>query len=168
MDKSKDVLLLQLWDAQNEAYDLMSEYDALPHYYGENLMYQAEGQIVDLIAAHPGITVTDIGNTLKKTASACSQIVRKLRDKGWVQQVRNAENNRVFNLTLTQAGQGVYQAHLAFTQDCQQQAFALLEGFTAAELAAHLAVQRQLNKAYCGDVQRSRAQFQSKKDGTAT
>ena len=40
---------------------------------------------------------------VRKTPSACSQLVRRLRDKGWVEQVRNAANNRQVMLRLTPA-----------------------------------------------------------------
>ena len=39
--------------AQDTAYDLMSEYDSLPHSYGENVLYQAEAHLIDRIALHP-------------------------------------------------------------------------------------------------------------------
>ena len=144
-------LLQQIWEAQDTAYDLMSEYDSLPHHYGENIMYQAEGHIIDLIAAYPGITITDLSNILKKTASACSQIVRKLKEKGWVEQSRNRDNNRQYNLYLTQTGEQVYADHMTFTQFCQAETLKLLE--------AHLKVQRRLNMAYQADVRRSRERF---------
>ena len=75
----REEVLQKVWEAQDEAYALMSEYDSLPHHYGNDTLYQAEGEIVNLIAAHPGITVTDLGDLLKRTVSACSQIVRKLQ-----------------------------------------------------------------------------------------
>ena len=40
-------LLRQIWDAQDTAYDLMNEYDSLPHYYGSVVLYQAEAYIVE-------------------------------------------------------------------------------------------------------------------------
>ena len=43
MSKKREELLEQIWAAQDTAYDLMSEYDSLPHSYGENVLYQAEG-----------------------------------------------------------------------------------------------------------------------------
>lgn len=159
MGKDRDKLFAQLWQAQDEAYDLMYEYDTLPHHYGENIMYQAEGHIIDLIAAYPGITITDLSNILKKTASACSQIVRKLKEKGWVEQSRNRDNNRQYNLRLTPAGEQVYADHVAFTQFCQAETLKLLEGLTDEEMAAHVKVQRQLNLAYQADVRRSRERF---------
>ena len=56
MGTGREELLQRLWEAQDEAYDLMAEYDSLPHRYGDNVLYQAEGHIIDLIADHPGIT----------------------------------------------------------------------------------------------------------------
>lgn len=159
MGETRQELLRQLWEAQDEAYDLMCEYDALPHHYGENILYQAEGHIIDLIAAYPGITITDLGNILKKTPSACSQIVRKLKAKGWVEQTRNEDNNRQYNLTLTDGGRKVFEDHQGFTQECQAATFGLLEGFTEEELAAHVKVQQKINEAYHVDVRRSREKF---------
>lgn len=157
--KTREELLKAIWDAQDEAYELMVEYDALPHHYGDHILYQAEGEIIDLIAVHPGITITDLGNILKKTASACSQIVRKLREKGWVEQTRNRDNNRLYNLTLTEEGMRIYESHQKFTQNCRDITYEMLGKFTEEELAAHLRVQEKINEAYAGDVKRSRERF---------
>lgn len=154
--KTREGLLQQVWEAQDEAYELMVEYDSLPHHYGDTILYQAEGEVIDLIALHPGVTITDLGNILKKTVSACSQIVRKLRTKGFVEQTRNENNNRLYNLTLTEEGRKIYQDHQAFTQNCREATYRLLEEFTEEELKTHLRVQRRLNQAYDGDVKRSR------------
>ncbi len=157
--KTREGLLQQVWEAQDEAYELMVEYDSLPHHYGDTILYQAEGEVIDLIALHPGVTITDLGNILKKTVSACSQIVRKLRTKGFVEQTRNENNNRLYNLTLTEEGRKIYQDHQAFTQNCREATYRLLEEFTEEELKTHLRVQRRLNQAYDGDVKRSRERF---------
>ena len=156
MEQQREALLGQIWAAQDEAYDLMYEYDSLPHRYGAHILYQSEAHIIDLIGEHPEITVTELAAILKKTPSACSQIVRKLRAKGWVEQVRNAENNRIYNLYLTESGKQVYQAHTAFNQSCQEATFQLLSNFSPEELEHHLMVQRKLNEAYQDDVRRSR------------
>ena len=152
-------LLRQIWDAQDTAYDLMNEYDSLPHYYGSVVLYQAEAYIVNLVGQHPGITVTQLAEILNKTTSACSQIVRKLRAKGFVEQIRNPDNNRLYNLELTKEGTQVFQAHIQFNQECQKKTFDLLQGFTNEELLIHLRVQEKLNEAYQDDVKRSRDQF---------
>lgn len=159
MDARRKELLKRIWRAQDEAYDLMFEYNSLPHYYGENILYQAEGEIIDLIAVNPGITITALGTILQKTPSACSQIVRKLRDKGWVRQSRNRENNRLYNLTLTESGMGIYRDHIHFTQKCRDITFGLLEEFTEEQLESHLCIQRRLIQAFQGDVERSRGRL---------
>ena len=155
MDDHRRALLNQIWAAQDVAYDLMQEYDSMPHQYGENTLYQSEAHIIDLIGEHPEITVTELAAILKKTPSACSQLVRKLREKGWVTQVRNDKNNRVFNLYLTEGGQRIYQDHTDFNRSCQAATFQLLDSFSTEELEHHLMVQRKLNEAYQQDVLRS-------------
>lgn len=152
-------LLQQIWSAQDTAYELMSEYDSLPHHYGSEVLYQAEAYIVNLVGQHPGITVTQLAEILNKTTSACSQIVRKLRAKGFVEQIRNPGNNRLYNLELTPEGSEVFQAHIRFNQECQEKTFELLRDFTDEELRIHLRVQDRLNEAYQDDVRRSREQF---------
>ena len=159
MEQQREALLGQIWAAQDEAYDLMYEYDSLPHRYGAHILYQSEAHIIDLIGEHPEITVTELAAILKKTPSACSQIVRKLRAKGWVEQVRNAANNRQVMLRLTPAGEHVYRDHAAFDKQCQALTFRRLEGFTEAELATYLSIQRRINEAYADDVRRSREYF---------
>lgn len=154
----KDEILQQVWEAQGEAYELMNEYDTLPHRYGKDTLYQAEEHIIDLIAVHPGITATDLAGILNKTVSACSQMIRKLRAKDWVKQVRNESNNRLYNLWLTETGEQIYQAHFYFVKEYRSRMFHLLEKFSTEELTIHLAVQKQLNEAYQEDVRKIRKQ----------
>ena len=160
MEDQREALLRQIWAAQDEAYDLMYEYDSLPHQYGENTLYQSEAGIIDLIGDHPEITVTELAAILKKTPSACSQLVRKLRAKGWWSRCANPENNRIFNLYLTDSGQRVYQDHTSFNHSCQVSTFRMLETFSTEELEHHLMVQRKLNEAYQEDVQHSKEHHQ--------
>ena len=42
MEQQREALLGQIWAAQDEAYDLMYEYDSLPHRYGAHILYQSE------------------------------------------------------------------------------------------------------------------------------
>lgn len=158
-DEKRSELLEQVWNQQNQAYDLMCEYDAMPHRYGECMLYQAEAHMIDLIALYPGITAADLANILRKTPSACSQTLRKLREKGLVEQLRNAANNRQYKLQLTESGQALYRDHAAFSADCQQRTFDRLAEFTEEELALYLRVQQRINEAYADDVRRSRKYF---------
>ena len=156
MDNPREELLRQIWEAQDTASYLISEYDSIPHSYGDALLYQAEALIVELIANNPGITATELSRDLHKTVSACSQLVRKLREKGYVEQTRNENNNRIYNLSLTEKGQKLYRDHEAFTRNCQNITFSMLEEFSEEELRHHLMVQNRINEAYRGDIRRSR------------
>ena len=158
-DEKRSELLEQIWNQQNQAYDLMCEYDAMPHRYGECMLYQAEAHMIDLIALYPGITAADLASILRKTPSACSQTLRKLREKGLVEQLRNTANNRQYKLQLTESGQALYRDHAAFSADCQQRTFDRLAEFTEEELALYLRVQQRINEAYADDVRRSREVF---------
>ena len=158
-DEKRSELLEQVWNQQNQAYDLMCEYDAMPHRYGACMLYQAEAHMIDLIALYPGITAADLASILRKTPSACSQTLRKLREKGLVEQLRNAANNRQYKLQLTESGQALYRDHAAFSADCQQRTFDRLAEFTEEELALYLRVQQRINEAYADDVRRSREVF---------
>lgn len=159
MEEKRGELLRQVWDLQNEAYDLMCEYDAMPHRYGDCMLYQAEAHMIDLIALYPDITVTDLANIMRKTPSACSQTVRKLREKGLVEQLRNTANNRQYKLRLTESGQALYEDHAAFSDDCQRRTFDRLAEFSEEEIALYLRVQKRINEAYADDVRRSREHF---------
>ena len=152
-------LLQQIWESQNIAYDLMVEYNTLPHHYGEYTMYQAEAHLINLIALYPDITITDIANILRKTPSACSQIVRKMRIKGWVEQIRNKDNNRIVNLRLTEEGERISKDHVKVEELCQDLTFKKLDGFSERELQTYLDIQKRINEAYQDDIRRSRTSF---------
>lgn len=159
MAECREMLLKRIWEYQDEAYDLMEEYDSLPHRYGETVLYQAEAYIVNWIGRIPDITITQLAEQLKKTPSACSQIVRKLVDKGLVIQERNPQNKRLYNLRLTEDGETVYREHIAFNEYCQSITFDMLAGFTEEELEIYLKIQNQINQAYQGDIARSKEHY---------
>lgn len=156
MKSKKKDLYQSVWDLQDIAYDLMTEYDGIPHYYGDEFMYHTEGQVIDLIAQNPGITVTDIADITKKTTSACSQLIRKLRERGCVEQTRNEKNNRKYNLTLTDTGKKIYKERRVFNQKCQNIMDEMLANFSEEELEHHIMVQKKINEVYRGDIERSK------------
>lgn len=152
-------ILNQIWASQDTAYDLMTEYDSLPHHYGNEVLYQAEAYIVHEIGNTPGTTTTELAERLKKTTSACSQLVKKLIAKGFVEQTRNEENKRIYNLNLTPAGRKVYRDHIEFNKTCQEITFDMLQSFSDEELAIHARIQETINRAYQGDIDRSKAKY---------
>lgn len=155
----REELLDNIWRKQDEAYDLMAEYDSLPHHYGNNVLYQAEAYVVNRIGDNPDITTTELAVQLNKTNSACSQIVKKLIGKGLVVQSRNMTNRRLYNLRLTPDGEQLYEDHLAFNRACQLNTYRMLEEFSDEELEIYLRVQQRINEAYGEDVYRCREHY---------
>ena len=159
MNEDKEQLFWRIWNEQEIASSYIAEYDSIPHLYGEYVMYQAEGQIIDLIAQNHNITCSELAEITKKTPSACSQIVRKLKDRGFVIQTRNEKNNRKYNLSLSNVGKKIYEERKHFTKNCQLIMMKMLDRFTEEELIHHIKVQQVINEAYAGDVIRNKEQL---------
>lgn len=156
MENKRYELFCKIMSAMDVAYDYMFEYDSMPHKYGDEILYQAETHIIQIIGEKPGITITEIAAMTSKTTSACSQLVRKLRAKNWVEQIRNEKNNREYNLNLTETGWNVYNTHEEFDKKCFECNSLGLSEFTDEELNTYLKVQNKINKLFEGDVERSK------------
>jgi len=159
MDLHKYELLCDIMDAMDQAYELMNEYDSMPHKYGDYLLYQSESHLIQYIGKNHGITITELSKVFKKTRSACSQLVRRLRAKGWVAQIRNVDNNREYNLHLTKEGKEVFQNHEEFDTQCFNRKCEMISKFEIEELKIYLEVQKNINEAFKEDVERSHEYF---------
>ena len=148
-DKGKKYeLFCTALDSLDRGTALINAYDALLHDYGGVVLFQAESQMIKAAAE-----LTDL---FEKTASACSQLIRKLKAKGWVVQERNPDNSREYHLFLTDDGKTIFEKHRAFEENCYQRTFEMLASVTEEELQAYIRVQALLNKAFAMDVQESR------------
>ena len=137
----------------DRGYDLALEYDSIPHRYGDEVLYQSEMHLIQAVGREPNITITAISKQSYKTKSACSQMVHKLRRKGLLYQSRNKENNREYNLNLTERGWEIYKLHEAFDKRCLIRSCTYLDSFTTQELEIYIAVQSKLNQAFERDVE---------------
>lgn len=138
---------------------LMNEYDALPHEYDDEVLYQVESHVIQMIGQNPGTTATSIAQALGKTTSACSQCVKKLKKKRWIEQVRNEENNRQYNLYLTESGWDIFNKHELFDQECDERKCYALEKFSNEALTMYLEIQKRINEEFEKDVELSRENF---------
>ncbi len=150
-------LFIRLLETFDRGCSLTEEYDSLLHNYNGTLMYQAESQMIKIIGNHPGITAGEISQGMGKSGSASSQIIRKLKEKGWVRQERNEMNNRQYNLYLTEEGNAIYQDHRRFEERCYQRTFHSLDGFSEEELRVYMSIQEQINSTFQMDVEESRS-----------
>jgi DNA-binding MarR family transcriptional regulator len=153
---TREKLLQQIYDNVSLSNKLFTEYNSTPKKYGEVELTAVENDIIYCIAQQPGITVTELSVILYRTPSACSQIVRKLRGKNWVEQIRNQKNNREYNLYLTEYGMQIHRAHMAHITDGWQLVCSFLSEFTDEELALTIRVQNKLNEGHMAKLQPSR------------
>lgn len=156
MDDKRYKKFQKLIEVFDEGCDLTIEYDSLLHDYNGVVLFQAESQIIHMIGDKEGITAAEIAHALKKTSSACSQLIRRLKEKGWVDQKRNINNNRVYNLFLTENGKEIYQKHADFEQACYRRTYRGLDEFTEKEMDIYIAIQKQLNRSFRADVEESK------------
>lgn len=152
---SRNILYDCIMEEYEKTFRLMSLYDEMPHRYGESVLYQTESHIVELIGRYPGITATEISDILKKTTSACSQVIRKLKDKGFVYQERSTENNRIYNLYLTEDGWKLYNAHDIVDKECDRRKKEKLLFYSETDLKNFLEIQRLINEEFEIDVKQS-------------
>lgn len=149
-------LFCNLINTLDDGCRLIMEYDSIPHDYGEAVLYQAESQIIHLVGQKPGITATELAAAFKKTTSACSQLIRKLGKKGWIQQKRNENNYREYNLFLTDEGWKIYNGHNEFEQRCYQRTFQNLDGFSDEDFETYIKIQKKLNDTFLIDIEESK------------
>lgn len=144
-----------------EVFDLgckhVNDYNGMLHDYHGTILYQAESQFINKIGRNPGITITELSMIYDKSVSACSQLMRRMKNKGWIYQQRNQTNNREFKLFLTEEGEAIYHSHLNFEEVCYRRTFAMLDEFSEEQLKEYIAIQEHLNSAFLLDVEESRS-----------
>lgn len=157
MDENKRYeLFCELLNTVDEGVDYIDEYDSLLHDYNGAVLFQAESQIIKAVGNQPGITASELAKIFNKTNSACSQLIRKLKKKGWISQQRNENNNREYNLYLTEDGKAIYKNHEAFENACYIRTYRMLAEISEEEMKTYIRIQKQLNKAFQMDVEESR------------
>lgn len=148
-------LYCKMLDELDEGCRLIIDYDSVPHNYGSATLYQAESQIIHLVGYRPGITANEIAAIFKKTPSACSQLIRKLRKKELITQKRNKENNREYQLYLTEDGEKIFEDHDHFEKCCYQRSYQNLSSFSEEDFKTYIAIQQKLNETFAMDVEES-------------
>lgn len=156
VSKSRYKLFCKLIESFDEGCKCVHDYDALLHDYNGAILYQAESQFIHEIGQNPGITITELASLFDKTRSACSQLMRRMKNKGWLYQDRNNENNREYNLYLTEDGYKIFNKHLEFEKKCYMRTAEMLSGFSDDELKIYMKVQNELNNAFKVDVEESK------------
>ena len=157
MSKKREEIFVDLMGQIDESYYLMSDYDAIPHNYGGgDYLYQSESQIIHVVGDHPGITARELSDLIRKTPSFCSQNIKKLRAKGYMEQIKNKNNAREYFLQLTEKGKDMYAEHSDYEQRCLRRTLENLGGFSDDELLKFAEIQKKINETFAMDVDESR------------
>ncbi len=142
--------LLKIFD---EGFDLCEQYDMIPHQYGDEVLYQSEMHFLQVVGKKKDLTITAIAQILKKTTSACSQTMSKLKKKGLLIQHRNGNNNREYYLELTERGRNVFLAHEKLDNKCLNRTKKALSHFSEKELDTYIAIQKCMNHTFKLDIE---------------
>ncbi len=138
------------------SYSLNTEYESYPRKYGDDFFYMAETHMIQYIGKNPGMTVTDIATEFRKTTSAVSQIIKKLKKRNLIEQVRNTLNNREYNLFLNDNGWEIFNQHEEYDRVEYEKSCLFLEEFSEEELENYIKIQECLNNAIAEAIKRSR------------
>ncbi len=147
----------RLIEAIDDGFRHMTVYDGQLHDYNGTILYQAEAKVICAVGQTPGITISELAARADKSTSAYSQLIRKLRAKGWVMQERNSQNNREYNLFLTEEGKKIFDGHQKFEEYCYQRTYHMLDAFSKEDLETYIRIQEKLNQAFKLDVEDSKA-----------
>jgi len=89
----------------------------VPCDYGTGEMYTSvEAHTITNIYLNPGITAKEISEKTARTQSAVSQIVSKLSLKGLLKTEKDSEDNRRTCLYVTEKGEELAKAHIAYDE----------------------------------------------------
>ncbi|MBC2714220.1 MAG: MarR family transcriptional regulator [Desulfobacteraceae bacterium] len=99
-------------------YQLMNKFNELenmPYDFGiGETMYPSEIHTIDAIGKNSGINVTELAKTLCITKGAVSQMITKLKNRGFINKVRSVDNDKEVLLILTDKGKKAFDGHEQF------------------------------------------------------
>lgn len=154
-DEERYHIFNKLIDSIDIGTGYITEYDAQLHDYNGTILYQAEAKVIKEVGNQPGITISELAAQKDKTTSAYSQLIRKMKAKGWIEQKRNDQNNREYKLFLSEEGEKIFHGHQKFEEFCYRRTFSMLDEFSVEDLNIFIRIQEKLNESFRCDVEDS-------------
>lgn len=145
-------MVIKALDAVEEISCVMREYDVIQHVYAGYKLYQTEVHMLEQIGFCPGIGASQLAKIFHKTVSACSQIIRKLLQKGLITQQSAPENARIRKLYLTEAGKAVYEDHYRLENRYINRDINEFKDISIQEIEHFLKVCAIIRKCFCLDL----------------
>ncbi len=115
-DKIKTVtqLMMQFYRIINK----INELEKTPYDFGVGeKLYPSEIHTIQAIGNNSGINVTELSKRLGITKGGVSQMISKLKERGFINKVRSMENDKEVLLILTPKGKNAYNGHEKFHSD---------------------------------------------------
>ncbi|MFZ5568806.1 MAG: MarR family winged helix-turn-helix transcriptional regulator [Thermodesulfobacteriota bacterium] len=107
-------LMLQFYRIVNK----ITELEKTPYDFGVGeKLYPSEIHTIQAIGNNSGINVTELAKNLGITKGGASQMISKLKKRGFINKVRSMENDKEVLLILTAKGQTAYNGHEQFHAD---------------------------------------------------
>lgn len=127
-----------------------SAYMREPRDYGTGeKISMAEVHILTQIDDHPGIIVSQIDSLWGRSRSAASQIVKKLKKKGYIEKKKTAGNDKNVHLFPTSRGHELSEAHKKYDIEVLSEAMEdLRKTCTEEEIAAFYKVAGEYAKLF--------------------
>ncbi len=112
-----------------------SEILSTPKEYADNVVNRAEMQTMQLLAASPGIKISDLALRRGRTLSAASRIVDILVGKGYVEKRKMPDNKKNICIFLTSKGEDIVAHYTECDKEkLEREAELLLEKYTVQQL----------------------------------
>jgi len=152
MKRADKKLFEEMMSVFDAGYDLTYHYHSSQHWYGEGFVYPSEAHLVQVVGRTQGITSVRISQAIPKSRSAYSQIIKKLKKKGYIEQVTNKENRREQLLYLTEEGKKLFEAHKQLEEFYLNRTYDMISDLPESDIVSYIKVQRRLNEAFEKDV----------------
>lgn len=111
--------------------------EEMPFTYGDGIkLTQREIHAIDAIGENPDANITQLAEMQGITKAAMSQMIYRLRDKGYVKKATAPESDRELRILLTSNGNSAFKAHKEYHAKRSGDFVDLLGDMDAVEFAA--------------------------------
>ena len=107
-----------------------------PIAFGEIKLTPKEIHTIEVIGKNKNINIKEVGDYFGVTKSAASQMIKKLTRKSLVKKINPPDNNKEFQLTLTQTGEKAFAIHERFHAEHAAELLDKLHKFSFEEIDA--------------------------------
>jgi len=113
---------------------------------GGEKLHASELHAIDAIGNKSANTVTGLCNLFGITKGAVSQIIKKLEGKNYISRERNMVYGKEIDITLTDKGRIVFEAHLALHEEMDRELLGFMKTIPESQLAGFIEMLSKMEK----------------------